>query len=153
MDGFAAGLECGSVPEIATTILKYTLDTTNLLDLDENRPRAPFVRALIDAHSAGTADLAIVAMSASENQQGSLLTNYADFERSITDLGMHHLDVLFPMGYFDVAFLDRCLWVGDVMVGLEKRIHSILFSHKAIALADFVESVRSQMSESDACSQ
>jgi len=60
-----------------TSVRKFTLDTNCLIAIDEGRPAATAVRALADAHLAGTAHVAVVAMSASEKQQhGSYLRNF-----------------------------------------------------------------------------
>jgi hypothetical protein len=48
----------------------FTLDTNCLFVVDESRPEAADVRALASAHQAGQADVAVVAISASENRQG-----------------------------------------------------------------------------------
>jgi hypothetical protein len=48
----------------------FTLGTNCLIAIDEDRPEAVAVRALADAHAAGKADVAAVAISASEKQSG-----------------------------------------------------------------------------------
>jgi hypothetical protein len=44
----------------------FTLDTNCLIAIDERRPEAASVRTLADAHAAGKANVAVVAMSASD---------------------------------------------------------------------------------------
>jgi hypothetical protein len=53
-----------------TLITTFTLDTNCLIDVAENRPARDSVLRLIAAADRGTADVAMVASSASERQPG-----------------------------------------------------------------------------------
>jgi hypothetical protein len=106
----------------------FTLDTNCIIDVAENRPAAGAVRTLADAHAAGRADVAVVAMSASEKQQGGhYIRNFEEFRNRLVSLGLGQLKVILPMAYFDISFLDHCLLIDDAMVKLEHEIHLILF--------------------------
>jgi predicted nucleic acid-binding protein len=62
----------------------FTLDTNCLIDIAENRPAAAAVRALAAAHAEGRADVAIVAISASEAQLGGrFIQNYDEFRNRL----------------------------------------------------------------------
>ena len=83
----------------------FTLDTNCIIDIAENRPAAGAVRTLADAH-AGRADVAVVAMSASEKQQGGhYIRNFAVFRDRLVSLGLGHLNVILPMGYWGISVL------------------------------------------------
>ena len=72
----------------------FTLDTNCLIAVANNEPAAGAVRALADAHTAGRADVAVVAMSASEKQQGGhYIRNFAVFRDRLVSLGLGHLNV------------------------------------------------------------
>jgi|SRR5262249_4566921 len=106
----------------------FTLDTNCLIAIEECRPQSTAVRALADAHAASRAHVAVVAMSASEKQQGgSYLHNFGEFRQRLTNLRLDHLGILKPMGYFDIAFFDWCLLADESMETLERQIHAVLF--------------------------
>ena len=63
-------------------------------------------------------------MSASENQQGGLyIQNFIEFRDRLASLGFWHLNIILPMAYLDISFLDHCLLCDDAMENLERRIH------------------------------
>jgi hypothetical protein len=62
----------------------FTLDTNCLAAVDESRTEAVAVRVLAEAHAAGTAHVAVVGISASENQQAEgYIRNFADFREQL----------------------------------------------------------------------
>jgi hypothetical protein len=104
----------------------FTLDTNCIIDVAKKRPAAPAVQALADAHTAGRADVAVVAIAASEKQpDGHYSKDFTEFHNRLVSLGLGHLKVILPMGYWDICFWHQCLWVGESK--LEQEIHSILF--------------------------
>jgi hypothetical protein len=116
----------------------FTLDTNCLIDIAENRSAAEAVRALAEAHAAGRADVAVVAMSASEKQQsGRYIHNFGEFRDRLNSLGLGHLKVVLPMMYLDISFLDHCLLSDDAMIKIEQEIHSILFPTVQFLWQDF----------------
>ncbi len=116
----------------------FTLDTNCLIDIEKNRPAAAAVRMLADAHAAGTADLAVIAMSASENQKnGQLLCDFAEFQGYLATLHLAHLNIVMPMMYWDISFWDHCFWSDDAMLDLERQIHSILFPNMQFLWEDY----------------
>ncbi|MBV8891626.1 hypothetical protein [Bradyrhizobium sp.] len=116
-----------------------TLDTNCLIAIDEARPEAAAVRLLADADEAGKARAAVVAISASEKQQGGgHIQNIAEFHARMAELGLGHLDALKPMGYWDVTLYDWSLSVDDpAMEELEQKIHAALFPDVAFSWADY----------------
>ena len=86
----------------------FTLDTNCLIDVDEGREAAPHVLALAAAHARGEADVALVAVSASERQPGdTYLPRYEDFQGRVARPGLGHLPVLLGMAYFDMSYWDH----------------------------------------------
>jgi hypothetical protein len=116
----------------------FTLDTNCLIDIEKNQPAAAAVRMLADAHAAGTGNVAVIAMSASENQKnGQLLRDFAEFQNYLATLNLAHLNIVMPMMYWDISFWDHCFWVEDAMLDLERKIHSILFPNTQFLWEDY----------------
>ena len=107
----------------------FTLDTNCIIDIDENRASAPFIMQLIEAHRNGDADVALVAVSASERQQGDrYLESYEEFRGRLNSLGLSDLPVLPTIAYWNIGFYGVGLYGGDpAMVSREREIQAILF--------------------------
>jgi hypothetical protein len=106
----------------------FTLDTNCLIAVENNEPAAEAIRALADAHTKQSADVAVVAMSASEKPQGGRsIRNFSEFQNRLEVLGWTHLKIILPMMYWNITFWDHAFWVDDAMTDLERRIHAILF--------------------------
>ena len=119
-------------------MLTFTLDTNCLIDVAEGRPNATAVRALADAHTRGEANVAVVAIMASENQKsGAGLTNFEQFRTRLDLLSLGHIQILKPMFYWDITFWDWAYWVEPEMVDLERNIHHVLFPNIEYLYADF----------------
>lgn len=110
-------------------MLSFTLDTNCVIDVDEHRPGEPSVRSLADAHADGAADVAVVAIMASEKQRGGgTLDNFGIFKQRLDLLRLGQLGLCLPLCYFDISYWDHCLWSGPVEKELDLRIHQILFT-------------------------
>ena len=119
--------------------LSFTLDTNCLIDLDEDRPNAAYVRQLIAAHP-DRANVAYVAISASEKQkQGGQLELFGQFTDRLKRLGIAHLHEAMPLLYFDVGYMDHALWAGPDEIDLDRRIHELLFPDLPQDWPDFVK--------------
>lgn len=119
-------------------MLTFTLDTNCVIALDEGRPEANAISAVADAHAAGTANVGLVAISASEGQRdGEPLENFALFQKRIVSLGLAHLEFLKPMCYWDVTFWDASLWVEPDMLELETTIQDILFPNIPVSWPEY----------------
>lgn len=123
-----------------------SLDTNCVISLDEVRAdaashraaEAMAVGALLNAHAAGTASVAVVAISASERQRDNgHLEKFSIFQQRLGALGLAHLELLHPMLYFDVTFWDASLWSDDSMQSLERAIHEILFPNIPFLWSDY----------------
>lgn len=127
-------------------MLSLSLDTNCVIALDEVRhdptshrtAEARAIRALVNAHADRKADVALVAISASERQKDNgHLENFSTFQERLASLGLGHLELLHPMLYFDVTFWDASLWSDEKMQALERSIHEILFPNIPFLWPDY----------------
>jgi hypothetical protein len=103
------------------------LDTNCLIDLDEERePRANDLRRIVEAFRCGRLELVAAAISASENAPPGSKKAFELFTDRLDRIGLAHLRVLHPMGYWGVTFWNEALWVNDEMEKLEAKIHAVL---------------------------
>lgn len=115
----------------------FTLDTNCIIAVERGEPNCEFVRRLADAHAAGTASVAVGAISASERQRGGPYANFAQFRERLAAVRLDHLELLRPMLYFDVTYFDWSLFSDDAMQALERAIHNVLFPGSEFAWADY----------------
>ena len=116
----------------------FTLDTNCLIDIEEERPAADYIRELLQAGTMEKADLALVASSASERQRsGTFLTNLATFEKRRTTLGFGGLPLLPSIGRWDVSFFDHSLFPSPEGSTREAAIYSVLFPNSPVEWVDY----------------
>ena len=114
---------------------KLALDTNCLIDLEENRADAIHLKTLISAWKGGQIELAVVTVSASENQLGGVASQaFAAFERKLSNIGLGDAHQLNPIAKWDVFYWDHALWSSDEMEALECKIREILFPGIATGL-------------------
>ena len=118
--------------------MQVTLDTNCVVDLEESRPNATWVRALTDPRHVDQISLQVVAISASERQlRGNRSQNFGEFEARLARLGLGHAKIIPVMAYCDMCFVDRCLAVDEEMVKSEVEIHRILFPDVEFGYEDY----------------
>jgi len=118
----------------------FTLDSNCMISIDDGGPDAPFVRRLVDAHAAGKAHAAVVAISAAEKKRaGFYLDNFDAFRDRLAALGLARLEILKPMACFDISFAGWCVEADDAMAALEKQIHDILFPRSQFTWQDYAD--------------
>jgi hypothetical protein len=107
--------------------------------LDENRAEAEAIRALVTAHQAGRAHVAIVAMSTSEIQtlEAAPTKDLQYFRSRLNSLGLGQVELLRPMAYYDISFPDWCVFPTEELEDIEREIHSILYPSIQYAWKDF----------------
>ena len=131
----------GSRSDVEPSLLSFTLDTNCVISLDEDRPAAPAIRRLAEAHASGKADVAVGAIMASEKQRPKgYIEDFQVFEQRLQRLSIAHLRLLLPIGYFGVTFWDQGLWSDANMQALERDIRQILVPKCRIHLADYCQS-------------
>jgi hypothetical protein len=134
-------------------LLYFTLDTNCVIDLDENRPAAPTIRRLSEAHATGNADVAVVAIMASEKQSArEYIEDFQHFEHRLGKLGISHLRLLLPIFYFDITFWGHSLWADAGMQALERNIHQVLFPRVEFLWQDYCRSRKLDPAMSSAAS-
>jgi hypothetical protein len=113
---------------------KLVLDTNCLIDLERNAQDAQHIRTLIGAWKDGRIELAVVAVSASENQRGGTASKtYNAFEAKLSSIGLSGVRQLLPLAIWDIFYWDHALWSTDEMEKLLSQIRSILFPGIPIA--------------------
>ena len=106
----------------------FTLDTNCIIDLEENRPNACHIIDLRGLWNDGKVDLAVVSVSASENQKsGQAMPDYATIERKLRGVGLEHARELAPVGLYDFGYWDHVLWGDDKTDAEIDEIRNILF--------------------------
>jgi hypothetical protein len=106
----------------------FTLDTNCLIDLEEGRPGAEYVRQLLTASQNGHANVAIIASMASERQLGgTLLESFEQFQHRLRDVGLGHLQILPPLARYGFSFFDFAIYKSDETEEREKEIFRALF--------------------------
>ena len=107
-------------------VTRFTLDTNCLIDIEESRPNAPFIREVVSRHGKGI-NVAVSAIGASERQRnGGYAQNFSEFKEKLRAIGLQDLELLPPLAYWDICFWDHCVWA-DGKDMLESQIHAILF--------------------------
>lgn len=119
-------------------MLKFTIDTNCIIDIEEGRPFVQDIRRLVKAHEQGLISLAVPAIVASENQrEGKPLGNFRQFQDRLASLELSNIELLRPIFYWDLTYWDWCLWSGDEMVNLEKSIHQVIFHEREFLYKDY----------------
>ena len=113
------------------SVSTFTLDTNCLIALENEEPNAVALCELVSRHLVGSVNVACVAISASEKQKtGSQLSNFQEFQDRLKMIGLSQIENLKPKGYWDITFLDWCLWADETET-VESNLHKILFpSHQ-----------------------
>lgn len=110
------------------SVCKLVLDTNCIIDLEENRPDAGSLRQLISAWKDSRLSLAVVAVSASENQPNGIASRSFDvFEEKVNNVGLAGAHELMPLAIWDVFYWDHALWASSEMEALESALRGILF--------------------------
>lgn len=122
---------------------KLTLDTNCIIDLEENRPNAKYIRRLIDAHCSGDISIALAKVSASERQKGDrLMENFAEFQDRVEAVGLGDLEQLSGIAFYGFGFWGHGYYGGtEDMTRLDEQIHSVLFPKIDYSYADFVSAI------------
>jgi hypothetical protein len=110
--------------------MKITFDTNCIIEIDENRPAAKYLREIVElGETTPNLILQISAISACEKQMdGTFLEKFSHFRERLDKLGMEKVEILCVFMIWGMGFwYDNFLWPTTEMVNLEKSIHYILF--------------------------
>jgi hypothetical protein len=95
---------------------------------------------LADAHTAGKAKVAVVALSAAEKRQvGSYFDDFDAFRDHLAAVDLARLEILKPMAYFDISFPGWCIEADERIAAVEKQIHDILFPQSEFDWPDYAD--------------
>lgn len=120
---------------------KFTFDTNCMIDIELNRPSAPFIQKIVQAHRDEKVDAAFVAVSASERQKGDyFLDTYDDFVGRLRSLGLDDVPQILGMSYWGISYWGNALFTDEGMLNREREIHNILFSKLEFDYCDFARS-------------
>jgi hypothetical protein len=107
--------------------VRFTLDTNCLIDVEEERANASFVKDIVSLHGQNGITVAVSAIGASERQRdGGYARSFAEFQTKLKGIGFERIELLLPLAYFDVCYWDYCV-LADEADTLEKKIHTVLF--------------------------
>ena len=78
--------------------------------------------------SEGRLEIGIPAICGSENLPDYMRPDsFSIFLEKLVAVGLSDANLLFPIGYWDLTFWDRCISGDQAALDLEQKIHSILF--------------------------
>src|SRR6266699_1593675 len=108
--------------------MKLTLDTNCIIDLEQNNSLALPLQRLIFLHNDQKITLRVAAISASERKlNGKYAANFAEFQQKIAAVGLGNVEILAPIAYSGITFVERSLSADEAMIELERRIQVVLF--------------------------
>ncbi|MFJ2191608.1 hypothetical protein ACIOJE_27365 [Kitasatospora sp. NPDC087861] len=109
-------------------MLSFTLDTNCLIALEEGRPAASGVLALLDRHTRGSATVRLAATTAAESQRdGTAPPSFEIFQSRLRAVGLSCLSILKPVAIFDLVYFDWAEWPEESSDAELRRIHQVLF--------------------------
>jgi hypothetical protein len=117
--------------------VRITLDNNCLISLEKKENGYQDIKALIDWHPAKIT-LCIPAIAASENQKGGTVhPTFTQFQEFLREIGCGNCELLNPMLYLDICYLNHAVFVGGEMASIEQSIHEILFPQIPFLYADY----------------
>ena len=121
--------------------LKFALDTNCIIELDEQRAHAVELRQLSELAKFGLIHLSILGISASENQKGGgSLPSFSDFTARLLRLDLGHLEILKPIGFWDVTYWDWSLNCETHDFQVLDNIWKVLFPKISSSWLDYAKS-------------
>ncbi len=104
-----------------------TLDTNCLYELELATP-PPALGGILERFRRNEIALRIPAMSGSERQRGGRqIGDFGQFRDRVDRLGLHGAELLRPMAYIGLCYIDWYVLCGLSLTALEHAIHNILF--------------------------
>ena len=119
--------------------MRFTLDMNCIIDVEDRRPNAQFVRELVQLHGFKGKNIAISSIGASERQRaGGYADTFVDFQEKLAAAGFGALQLLPPIAYYDLCFYGQCVYSDD-HDPLEQQIHEVLFPNIEFLWADYAK--------------
>lgn len=117
--------------------MNITFDTNCLVDLELNEGAASELRRIVAAHDSGRCSISVPGIGASERlKDGTFAQNFSVFQQRISNLSRREFEILKPILYLDLAYLDWAIFGGEETIELEQQIHEILFPETLFRWAD-----------------
>jgi hypothetical protein len=117
--------------------MRFTLDTNCLIDVEEERPNATFIKDLVSLHGNNGINVSICSIGASERQRtGGYAKTFSEFQAKLELIRFECLELLQPLAYSDISFFDHCI-LADENDTLEQDIHNVLFPNIQFPWADY----------------
>lgn len=117
--------------------MNITFDTNCIVDLEQNEGAASELRKIVAAHDSGQCSISVPGIGASERlKDGTFAENFSIFQQRINDLSKRGFEILKPILYLDIAYLDWAILGGEEIIDLERQIHEILFPKTLFRWAD-----------------
>lgn len=109
-------------------MISVSLDNNCIIALENNEPAAACLRELLHLHASQTISLRVLAISASEKQQGGHhLSNFAGFQERLSRIGLQDLPMLSAPARWGMTFYDQSHYSSNAGRLLEQEIHNILW--------------------------
>ena len=109
-------------------IMKLTLDTNCIIALENGEAAASEIHQLVQHAQVGTVELAILGISASENQKAFYQgQDFTGFQNRVSVLGLGKLVILKPIAFWDVTFWDWCISPTDKDIKLLNDLWVVIF--------------------------
>lgn len=106
----------------------FVLDSNCIIETEERRQHAEYLDELKRFWQEGDIELAVVAVSASENRRtGQAMSSYTEFEDKLRKVGLLEARELKPPMIFDFAYWDHCILSSDEIVEQIEIIEKIMF--------------------------
>jgi hypothetical protein len=94
-------------------MVNVTLDNNCIIDLEQNRPAAPYIKRLVQMHNDQEINLRVVAISASEQKPDrTYVSHLNEFKERIAAVGLANVEILATIAYLGIAFLGYPLFSG-----------------------------------------
>jgi len=108
--------------------MRLTFDLNCIIAIEKGEGTSISLIKLIRLHDAGKVLITVPAISGSEKlRDGNYSNTFNDFKKRISCLSQKPIEILKPLAYLGISFLDYCIYSNDDLITLDKKIQEILF--------------------------
>ena len=109
-------------------MIEAIFDTNLVIDVEEKREGYKDIMSLLDLEKKGKVKILIPVIVASEKIiDRDKVKNFYDFKTHMKELGFENTELLKPICYLDMCYLDFSIFGNDKIIQLAKNIHKFLF--------------------------
>jgi len=117
--------------------MRITLDTNCLVDLELKEGAYIDLQEIISSYNLGNIEVSVPGIGASERLKGGTFADsFTVFQKRLRRISPKELDILRPLLYLDICYLDWSILAGEDTVELERNIHNVLFPEYEFAWSD-----------------